>query len=362
MATTCSLDLRDETTKLSDLCTNRADFGLVGIPPCSEEKAKAWSSLLKVSPHFAGKEVLYYIPPNVGDCIAINDDLLEEGAKDWEDCVVGFFLDKKLPYTLVQTMVKKRWKLQGELEIGLDGDMYYFKFNNAQDREDALDGGSFFMAGKLFVVKAWSIEVEENRGLVMNVPVWVKFLNVPKHLWNTKGLSVMASALGKPLCMDKTTEDRKMLTFARICVEISAENELPNEIKLKTSKGNTLTIPLEYTWKPDICTHCKMFGHKSTNCLIKFPNQGKVNENEVRVQRNQEFSKISEGQWKKVAGKSNNNLEHCHMGNAHKKVEQIVQQDSSKSKAIPNHFVPPQTTSSKTVIVTSNSFSCLEAA
>ncbi|KAF5205306.1 hypothetical protein FRX31_005107, partial [Thalictrum thalictroides] len=142
-------------------------------------------------------------------------------------------------------MVKKRWKLQGKVEIGLDGDMYYFKFNNAQNREDVLDGGSFFIDGKLFVVKALSIEVEENR-------------------------------------------------------EISAENELPNEIKLKTSRGSTLTIPLEYTWKPDICTHYKMFGHKSANCLIKFPNQGKVNEKEVRVQRNQEASKINERQWKKV--------------------------------------------------------------
>ncbi|KAF5198411.1 hypothetical protein FRX31_012003, partial [Thalictrum thalictroides] len=60
-------------------------------------------------------------------------------------------------------MVKKRWKLQGKVEIGLDGDMYYFKFNNAQNREDVLDGGSFFIDGKLFVVKALSIEVEENR-------------------------------------------------------------------------------------------------------------------------------------------------------------------------------------------------------
>ncbi|KAF9595409.1 hypothetical protein IFM89_000327 [Coptis chinensis] len=79
------------------------------------------------------------------DVLVSEKSILE--AKEWEDRIVGFFLDKKLPYTLVKENVKKRLKLLGDVDIALDGDIYYFKFNI--DKEDVLDVGSFYNAGKL---------------------------------------------------------------------------------------------------------------------------------------------------------------------------------------------------------------------
>ncbi|KAF9619766.1 hypothetical protein IFM89_009239 [Coptis chinensis] len=75
---------------------------------------RTWSSLLKTPPSSAGSEELCYIKPTFSDdVLVIEEFILEEGVKEWEDRVVGFFLDKKLPYTLVKENVKKRWKLLG---------------------------------------------------------------------------------------------------------------------------------------------------------------------------------------------------------------------------------------------------------
>ncbi|KAF5188412.1 zinc ion binding / nucleic acid binding protein [Thalictrum thalictroides] len=237
--------------------------------PSATRQNRAWNSLLKTPPPSAGEEDLQFIEPKFaddGDVLQIDEEVLIEGAREWETKVVGFFLDKKLPYSIVKENVLKKWKLLGSMDIALDGDMYYFSFSSEEDRGRVIDEGAFHMAGKLFVVRPWTREVEDNRGSVRSVPIWVKLYNVPKHLWNGRGFSYITNRIGKPLFMDKTTEKKQMLTYARICVEVSAEKELPLEIKMKVSSERTVIISLEYPWKPLICTRCKLFGHSSNNC------------------------------------------------------------------------------------------------
>ncbi|KAF5180416.1 Ccr4-not transcription complex subunit [Thalictrum thalictroides] len=162
-----------------------------------------WSDILKKKPFSAGSETLVYAAPIFKEGILqINDDLIKEGEKDWEETVVGFFLDKRLPYSMVKSLVEKKWKLQGQ---------------------------------------------------------------VPKYLWTPNGLASLASAIGKPLVMDKNTESRKMLTYARICIEVEAEKELPSTIPIQVGDKSCI-IEVDYTWKPLICTRCKMFGHATAKC------------------------------------------------------------------------------------------------
>ncbi|KAF9621485.1 hypothetical protein IFM89_021789 [Coptis chinensis] len=53
-----------------------------------------------------------------------------------------------------------------------------------------------------------------------------------------------------------------MLTFARICIDINADKELPASIKLKSRNGNIYKILLEFPWNPLICTECKEHRHE----------------------------------------------------------------------------------------------------
>ncbi|KAF9599390.1 hypothetical protein IFM89_036947 [Coptis chinensis] len=214
---------------------------------------------------FSGLPLLFFRIFNDG-VLEIEEEILEHGAKEWEDKIVGFFL-----YSIVKTQVEKKWNLKGQLDISLDGDMFYFGFHNLEDRDYVLDEGSFHMMGKLFIIRKWTREIEDSRGSIKNVPLWVKFHKVPKQLWNATGLSKIASTIGKPLFMDKNTEEKMMLSFARVCVEIDATKELPTTLQIRIRSSKIATVEFQYPLKPLICTECKMLGHATTKCKPTSP-------------------------------------------------------------------------------------------
>ncbi|KAF5198337.1 hypothetical protein FRX31_012077 [Thalictrum thalictroides] len=105
-----------------------------------QEPKKAWCSLLKDPPPSAGKEELLYVEPQVIDGILeIGEEILKEGAKEWAEKLVGFFLDKKLPFLIVKDAILKRWKPKGQVEVALDGYIFYFSFSCVEDKKEALD-------------------------------------------------------------------------------------------------------------------------------------------------------------------------------------------------------------------------------
>ncbi|KAL5707983.1 hypothetical protein ACHQM5_018827 [Ranunculus cassubicifolius] len=249
-----------------------------------------------------------YIPPTFNeDFIIIDKETEDEGVAFLEGAIVGFFLHKKLPQTMVENHVKETWNLCGEVEISQngtsylfrfkkeddrarilenhvketwnlcgeieileDGNLFYFRFKNEDDRERILDEGSFLIDGKRFIVRPWTQEIEDSRGVIENIPIWVKLYNVPKHLWSVKGLSMITSFFGRPLYMDRLIEERKM-SYARVCVDVTAEKELPEAVEIKFSSGKTATVPVKFEWEPQICTKCKVFGHTTRNCVRAIP-------------------------------------------------------------------------------------------
>ncbi|KAL5730377.1 hypothetical protein ACHQM5_003203 [Ranunculus cassubicifolius] len=216
----------------------------------NQAKQTSWSDLLKTKPPSAGDQSLDFEDPVfIDDVLQIDDETLEEGRKEWEDTVVGFFLDEKLSFTFVKKKLEAAWKLKTELDMSLDGEIYYFRLS-PEEREAVIDQGPILMAGKIFVIKPWSPEIEENKGQIKTLSLWVKMWNVPKHLWNKKGISKIASSIGRPQFMDKNTEGKRMLSFTRVYIEVSAEKELRSNLKVKTGMNRTATIEFEYPWKP----------------------------------------------------------------------------------------------------------------
>ncbi|KAF5180290.1 hypothetical protein FRX31_030123, partial [Thalictrum thalictroides] len=128
------------------------------------KNSTTWSSTIKTKPASAGSEELFYCIPTVSNgVLQLDDSLCEEGAKEWENTIVGYFLDKKLPFSMVKSMVEKKWKLKGVMEMMLDGDLFYFNFSELEDREAILDDGAFHLLGKLFIISPWSRDIEDNR-------------------------------------------------------------------------------------------------------------------------------------------------------------------------------------------------------
>ncbi|KAF5182358.1 hypothetical protein FRX31_028055 [Thalictrum thalictroides] len=107
---------------------------------------RPWNSFIKTIPTSAGIEDLEYIEPQLEEeVLLIEEEILKEGALEWENRVVGFFLDKKLPFTFIKDYVQKKWKLEGSMDIALDGDMEKeVKSTQDEPNQNRQEGRKFF--------------------------------------------------------------------------------------------------------------------------------------------------------------------------------------------------------------------------
>nr|GEU46701.1 hypothetical protein [Tanacetum cinerariifolium] len=111
------------------------------------------------------------------------------------------------------------------------------------------------------------------------IPIWICVYNIPMELCNGNGIGKIMSSVGKPLLMDNMTKERCLkkaakLDFARVLVEVSAEDDLPCLLEIsyppignRSAKVGVLDV--KYQWKPPLCTHCRTFGHSTLSCKVR---------------------------------------------------------------------------------------------
>lgn len=76
------------------------------------------------------------------------------------------------------------------------------------------------------------------------------------ELFTSKGISHIANGVGVPLFMDKATEMRSRLSFARVCVEVDQVALLPPTIQVKIEDIGCSEVQVEYPCKPKYCSLC----------------------------------------------------------------------------------------------------------
>ncbi|KAF5186912.1 Rna exonuclease [Thalictrum thalictroides] len=242
------------------------------VPPALgkqvETKKSSWSSLFQQGNACKLKTTLKLYKPTVVNGVAeVPDDVIQKGHKEWEDYLVGSFVGKRLPFPLVKNVLQKEWKIQN-FDMVADEEVFYFKFQNEEDKMTVIEKGPIFIAGRLFVIRLWSPEIEKGRNLISTVPIWVKLEGVPKRLWSEEGLGFIASLIGRPVCLDEATEKKTRLKFARVCIEVDLECSFPKLLKVKI-REEEVEIKVEYTWIPSRCTKCASFGHLTNRCVRK---------------------------------------------------------------------------------------------
>ena len=69
--------------------------------------------------------------------------------------------------------------------------------------------------------------------------------------------------------MDKLTQSRSFIGFARICIEMDLSKPLPDFTYVKLRNGQWAKIEVTYAWKPQVCTTCKIVGHNISSCPLE---------------------------------------------------------------------------------------------
>ncbi|KAF6155237.1 hypothetical protein GIB67_019763 [Kingdonia uniflora] len=80
------------------------------------------------------------------------------------------------------------------------------------------------------------------------------------------GIGKIASGIGTPLFMDKTTEEKSRRGYERVCVEVKFDCSFPNTLANRCNSSRMIKIDAEYDWLPSKCPSCLVFGHNKSNC------------------------------------------------------------------------------------------------
>ena len=126
--------------------------------------------------------------------------------------------------------------------------------------------GFWTIRGHPMILRRWSPDVRLELDSLQSIPLWVSFQGLPLHLWSRRFIAKLCSTLGQPLYIDKATAAQTRLTFARACVLVSSDEDLPNEVFYRDLEGNTRKVHVSYSWKPQRCKSCLSFGHTNGAC------------------------------------------------------------------------------------------------
>ncbi|XP_071725901.1 uncharacterized protein [Rutidosis leptorrhynchoides] len=249
-----------------------------------------------------------------GEVVIFDEELVNEGSKKWLLTACGYFLGCSMAYSAMNYNLRRMWSKLGLKDIIMDNNQIcYFKFDNEIGLNKVIDQSPCMVNGKPLVVRKWDPEVAVEKVEPSSVPVWVKMTNVPLEAWSSKGISALASRMGKPIVMDNTTttmchDGIGSATYARVLVEVEATKGFVDDIEVlyKDKDQNikaTKKVNVEYTWKPKLCSHCVVFGHNHEECKLR---PKTVQEVEHKAVENKVENKVADDGFEEVKRKKVN--------------------------------------------------------
>ncbi|KAF7126537.1 hypothetical protein RHSIM_Rhsim11G0143400 [Rhododendron simsii] len=238
------------------------------VPMAGLNSGLSWKDKVS-SPEVHSRMKLQYFPPTVeGATVRVSppEHVETHGAEKWKDCIVGHFVDKKLPYLSVRSIAFRIWGKYGLKDVlSNEKGFFFFQFGAEGAYRQISEVGAWHFGNRLMVLQEWHPDMEFEKESLSKLPLWIQLYNVPLQYWSEEGLSYIASGIGKPLYADEMTESSKRISYAKICVEVDVHSELPHSIDLLTSAGRMITIGVKYPWRPLRCVACNVFGHSDCN-------------------------------------------------------------------------------------------------
>ncbi|MBA0802247.1 hypothetical protein Gohar_012563, partial [Gossypium harknessii] len=189
---------------------------------------------------------LQYFPPvnnNGSIMVAPPPEVFGAGVQVLQFSLVAQFLDKSPNFSLQRKTVKLLWA----------------KFEATREARDwVLDHGPWHIQNKPVIVRKWEPGKKRLDFDLHKLPVYV------------------ARAIGVPLYMYTITVGQSRLAYAKVCVEIDANQINPRTIDIVLKDDSTGTVWVEVPWMPQRCSKCSIFGYVDKGCPKKLKEINKV--------------------------------------------------------------------------------------
>ncbi|XP_071702741.1 uncharacterized protein [Rutidosis leptorrhynchoides] len=240
---------------------------------------------------------LEYLPSSVTLCgekvVQLQKEHVEVGSAMYSLTLYGYFVGARMHFSTVRWHLSRMWRNYGIKDISMNSSGFFlFNFSSEDKMMQVLRSGPWMIENVPMFLKKWEPGMYLDKVEPTVLPLWVALIDLPFDLWNGKCISSIVSQIGKPIAMDKVTKERCVRQtgqagYARVLVDINANEEIPDHIKAiypsqNGIPGKLIKIKLGYQWKPVRCSHCKVFGHDYGNCRSR-----PLTEEELDIKRKQ---------------------------------------------------------------------------
>ncbi|KAL5142856.1 hypothetical protein HKD37_09G025956 [Glycine soja] len=257
----CTLGDNDSTTDDD----SSHSYGSKSSPQLDDNKAPTpWVNLFKDNRNPSKGFGMKFFPPPSDDEMLLEETDLQPLEKAWGHSLIGYvaghFPGKKALLDCCQ-----KWGVKFSYSAHESG-WLVFKFESEDDLNQVLSAGPYFIFQRPLLLKVMPAFFDFGNEELSKIPVWVKLRNLPLELWNPQALGKILSKIGSTIRSDHLTSSKGFISFARALVEVNASLEFIDEVRFRLPIGKTFVQKIEYENRPCFCTHCKMIGHRLTNC------------------------------------------------------------------------------------------------
>lgn len=206
----------------------------------------------------------HYFKPSDDPILDIEEEDMDKVADLWGHCLLGCFAGKFPRLKAVRYLVDK-WNTQCEILPHQSG-WVLFQFKSKTELERILATGPYFIYGRTLLLRTLPEDFSFQDEDYNIVPTRVELHNLPLQCWNTRAISRIASKLGKPLCIDNITLERRKISYARVLIEMDTSVKPLESFEVRLPSGVIYNQYVHYENCPKFCNHCYMFGHLWENC------------------------------------------------------------------------------------------------
>ncbi|KAL2904504.1 Aspartate--ammonia ligase [Bienertia sinuspersici] len=231
----------DNTAVISSVNGNE---GANGAGSVHNDRVTLNSWLNMVAGPTVSKDCVVSSRTNMADTVKIDFDDIDEELVYWSSALVVYVLGANPPFSdLGEKRVRKG--------IASGKGLYIVRFKSVEECEQVWNDEPKFFDSKQVIMKRWDSEMELHKEMIKT---------------GHRSLHKFGDAIGTTLKIDRLTEQKERLAFARILVEADIQKELPDQINFINEKGISMVQTIEYEWRPYLCPKCNKYGHREEEC------------------------------------------------------------------------------------------------
>ncbi|KAL2938435.1 hypothetical protein RDABS01_021884 [Bienertia sinuspersici] len=216
-------------------------------------------------------------------CVQLQTSDITPEIDKWVCSCVFYVVGMNPSLNAVRIYAQNQWGGIPASRIFLHDDGYFLiRFDSNVARNDIIVKGPYMFKGKPVVVRPWSVNFDFQSEVLREVPVWVRFPNLPLYCWAGNSLSRIGSALGVPICTDECTSHQSRISYARMLIEIDVTKSRPKAIPIEGVNGVEFEQKVTYEWVPHFCSKCNKVGH---DCYFKRITTGAAKKKKTKPKR-----------------------------------------------------------------------------